>query len=195
MTCSTRVLSGRTGVGPGPRVSGGCHTVLRLRDNRQDHSGRSLLKTFGVGGLKRMLFPLIALCLVLLLRKVLLALQWDHLSLLYLAAPLLIFVGTGQCWFMCCAAFFPHGGFLTSFERLITFVIWGGLVLHITDFADPLIEMLEQVSFTVGKQKFDLWLLMHGTVTVLGTVLLAAVDRQPDRKPIDGCRGTGWQCA
>ncbi len=146
---------------------------LRLRDSRRDHSGRSLLKTFGVGGLKRMLFPLIALCLVLLLRKVLLALQWDHLSLLYLAAPLLISWALVRVLVYVLRCVFPHGGFLTSFERLITFVIWGGLVLHITDFADPLIEMLEQVSFTVGKQKFDLWLLMHGTVTVLGTVLLA----------------------
>ena len=36
-----------------------------------------------------------------------------------------------------------------------------------------LIDALEQVSFRVGKQKFDLWMLIHGTVTIGVTLLVA----------------------
>ncbi|MEI7613335.1 MAG: mechanosensitive ion channel domain-containing protein [Betaproteobacteria bacterium] len=146
---------------------------LSLRDSRRDTRGRSLLKAFSVGGLKRMVFPLVALVLVLILRKVLVALHWNHLSLLSLAVPLIISWALIRVLVYVLRCVFPHGGFLTSFERMISFVIWGALLLHITDFADPLIEVFEQVSFSVGKQKFDLWLLMHGTVTVCGTVLIA----------------------
>lgn len=146
---------------------------LRVRDSRRDHSGRSMLKAFGVGGLKRMVFPLVALVLVLLLRKVLVALHWEHLSLLYLATPLILSWALIRVLVYVVRCVFSHGGFLTSFERLISFVIWGALLLHITDLADPLIELFEQVSFTVGKQRLDLWLLMHGTVTVFTTLLIA----------------------
>ncbi len=146
---------------------------LRQRDSRSDKAGRSVLRAFGVGSLKRLAFPLIALVLVLLLRKGLLYLHWDHLSLLSLASPLLISWALIRVMVYVLRCIFPHGGFLTSFERLITFAIWGSLVLDITGFADPLIEVIEQITFNIGKQKLDLWMLMHGSVTVCGTVLIA----------------------
>ena len=67
----------------------------------------------------------------------------------------------------------PQGLFLTSFERVVTVIIWFGVILHLTGLADPVIEALEQVSIPVGKQKLDLWMLVHGTVTVGVTLLVA----------------------
>ena len=43
---------------------------------------QSALRKFGAGSLKRIAFPLVALVLVWVLRKVLAAVHWEHLSLL-----------------------------------------------------------------------------------------------------------------
>jgi small-conductance mechanosensitive channel len=147
---------------------------LRVRRKAFDPSDWSALASFGAGSLRRMTFPLIALLLVLLLRKVLASyFHWEHLSLLHLAVPMLLSWALIRILVYVLRSVFSHGGFLVRSERLITLAIWGWLVLDITDLADPLIEVMEQVKFTVGKQSFDLWMLMHGSVTVCVTLLVA----------------------
>ena len=146
---------------------------LRVHEKHQDRTGRSALTTFGYGSLKRMVFPLVSLIFVLILRLVLRAVEWGHLSLLDLAIPLLVSWALVSIMVYVLRNVFSHGGFLTSFERVISVIIWGSLVLNVTELADPLIAMLEQVSFSVGKQKLDLWMLMHGVVTVFVTLLIA----------------------
>ena len=146
---------------------------LRKQESLYGKSGQSALRAFGVGSLKRIAFPVVALLLVLILRKVLLALHWQHLSLLYLAGPLLVSWVLARVLVYVLRSVFSHGGFLTTSERLITPAIWGCMVLNITGLDDPLIEMFEQVSFSVGKQTLNLWILLHGAVTVGVTLLLA----------------------
>ena len=154
-------------------VSWWASSRLQERDSGYDRAGQSALRAFGTGSLKRIVFPLIALGLVLILRKTLLLMQWGHLSLLYLAGPLLVTWALVRILVYVLRCIFSHGGFLTTFERYITSVIWVGLVLHITELSEPVIETLEQVSFKVGKQTLDLWMLMHGAVTVGITLLIA----------------------
>ena len=148
---------------------------LRQQDEqkRGDVGAQSALRTFGSGSLKRIAFPLIALLLVVILRKVLAALHWEHLSLLHLAGPLLVSLALARMFAYVLRRVLPQGLFLTSFERVVTIVIWFGVILHLTGFADPVIEALEQMSIPVGKQKLDLWMLVHGTVTVGVTLLVA----------------------
>ena len=150
---------------------------FRLRQQNEQRSGevgaQSALRTFGSGSLKRIAFPLIALVLVVILRKVLAALHWEHLSLLHLAGPLLVSLALARMFAYVLRRVLPQGLFLTSFERVVTVVIWFGVILHLTGLADPVIEALEQVSIPVGKQKLDLWMLVHGTVTVGVTLLVA----------------------
>lgn len=150
---------------------------LRLRQQNEqtvgDVGAQSALRTFGSGSLKRVAFPLIALILVVVLRKVLAALHWEHLSLLYLAGPLLVSLALARMFAYVLRRVLPQGIFLTSFERVVTVVIWLGVILHLTGLADPVIEALEQVSVPLGKQKLDLWMLVHGTVTVGVTLLVA----------------------
>ena len=154
-------------------VAWGLSFWLREHGRGHDRSGQSALRAFGAGSLRRMVFPLIALALVLILRKTLLLMHWGHLSLLYLAGPLLVSWALVRILVYVLRRVFSHSGFLSIFERWITFAIWGGLVLYITDLADPVIEIFEQVRFNVGKQTLDLWMLMHGTVTVCVTLLIA----------------------
>ena len=134
---------------------------------------QSALRKFGAGSLKRIAFPLVALVLVWVLRKVLVALHWEHLSLLYLAGPLLVSLALARMFAYVLRRVLPQGIFLTRFERIVTVVIWLGVILHLTGLAEPLIEALEQVSFRIGKQEVDLWMLIHGTVTIGVTLLVA----------------------
>jgi len=62
---------------------------------------------------------------------------------------------------------------LTAWERIIAALVWGWLALYITDLAPFVIESLEQVEFHLGKQAINLWMLLHGIVTVLLTVVIA----------------------
>ncbi|MBL8412856.1 MAG: mechanosensitive ion channel [Propionivibrio sp.] len=146
---------------------------LRGQEHKYQHSGQSALRSFGIGSLKRIAFPLVALIFVLILRKILVALHWEHLSLLYLAGPLLVTWALVRILVYLLRCVFSEGGFLKTFERVITSAIWGWMVLGITGLDDPLIELFEQVSFSFGKQTINLWMLMHGAVTVGITLLIA----------------------
>jgi len=66
-----------------------------------------------------------------------------------------------------------RGPWLGSFERAFALIVWAVVALHITGLLPDLIELLEGVSFTVGKQKLNVWLILQGMVTVLATLLLA----------------------
>ncbi len=50
---------------------------------------------------------------------------------------------------------------------------WSVVAVHLTGLLPDLIAALEAVSFSAGKQKFTLWLLLQGTGTVLVTLLVA----------------------
>ena len=145
---------------------------LRRRESLSATPGGSALHAFGVGSLKRMFFPLFALVLVLILRHGLKSAHVAHLSLFDLTVPLLVSWALVRVLVYVLRCVFSNGGFLTSFERLITAAIWGGVVLNITGLDDPLIEMLELVSFSIGKQTLNLWLLARLAKATLSVIAL-----------------------
>ncbi len=102
-------------------------------------------------GLRRIVFPLSALLLVLVGRAVL----RPHfpVALLDLAVPLLLSLALVRTIVFSLRYAFPGARWLTGSERLIAGVVWTGFALHLTGLAGPLIEALESIKFTVGKQK------------------------------------------
>ncbi|EXI73218.1 MAG TPA: mechanosensitive ion channel [Candidatus Accumulibacter phosphatis] len=131
------------------------------------------LRAFGQGSLKRVSFPLLALLLVAMTRG---AFRYWHLgpvSLLDLAVPLLLSMAVVRAAVYLLRHAFSPSGWLATSERWIVTVVWLGFALHLTGLAVPLIDLLQQVSFTVGRQTLDLWTLLSGLVTVVVTVLLA----------------------
>ena len=134
---------------------------------------RGRFRAFGAGSLKRVAFPLLALVFVVILRHLLTAFKVPHLSLLALVAPLL------GCWALVRVVVYllrcvlPHGQLLSRFERWLTLAIWAGVVLSLSGLDEPLISLLEGVSFPVGRQTLNLWMLLHGLITVGATVLFA----------------------
>ena len=149
--------------------------AFRLRHNGDARGARerNALLAFGAGSLKRIAFPLIALALVVLLRRVLVDLNVAHLSLLSVASLLLLSWALVRVLVYVLRSVFPYGGFLKSFERLTTLAIWGGMILEMTGLSEAVIEWLEQIRFSVGKQKLDLWVILHGSATVFATLLVA----------------------
>jgi len=119
----------------------------------------------------RLAFPLTAMLLVGAVR---LALKpFFHVNLLKLALPLLGSMALVRGVIFVLRQAFPKAAWLTAWERIIVALIWGWLALYITDLAPHVIEALEQVEFAFGKQKMDLWMIMHGAVTVFLTVVFA----------------------
>jgi small-conductance mechanosensitive channel len=122
-------------------------------------------------GLRRVIFPLAALVLVLIARA--LMKPYTQVALLNLAVPLFLSLALVRAVVFSLRYAFPRAEWLTTSERYIAATIWLCLVLYITGLSGPVIEGLESVKFTIGKQKLDLWLILHGVVTSLCALLVA----------------------
>ncbi len=139
-----------------------------LRLDRVEPSGAWKL---GVGGVKRMVFPLIALALVLLARPLLA--QWHHVNLLRLAVPLLGSLALIRALVYLLRHAFVPGGMVAVFERLIAVAVWSIVALHIAGLLPELIEFLGSMAIVIGRQRISLWLMLQGLFWVLTTLLVA----------------------
>ena len=126
---------------------------------------------FGVGGLKRILFPLIALLLLLIARPLLG--HWSHTHLLNLAMPLLGSMAVIRVLFYALRSALPPGGVLVAFERSIATLVWGVVALHIVGLLPDVVDFLEGVVFSVGRQKISLWLVLQAMFWAMLTLLIA----------------------
>lgn len=119
----------------------------------------------------RLVFPLTGMVLIGIAR---LALKpFFHVNLLKLALPLLGSMALVRSVVFVLRQAFPQATWLTAWERIIAAVVWGWLALYITDLAPYVVDALEQVDFAIGKQRIDLWMILHGLITVFLTVVLA----------------------
>lgn len=119
----------------------------------------------------RLAFPLTALLLVAAAQVALKS--FVHTNLLKLALPLLGSLALVRGIVYVLRHAFPTATWLAAWERIVGLLIWGWLALYITDTAPFVIESLEQVSFSIGKQQLDLWKILHGVVTIFLTVVVA----------------------
>lgn len=141
----------------------------RLVRGRQVGEGRAW--ELGHGGLKRIAFPLLALILVALARP--LAQQWIHVSLFTLALPLLASLAVIRVVFYVLRLSLVGAAWLVQFERIFAGLVWAIVALHIIGLLPEVIDVLDSVAFTVGKQNLTLWHVLQGLAAVLVTVLLA----------------------
>lgn len=152
--------------------------------------GEGRVVRLGQGTLRRLAFPLVALVLVMVLRPALATLM--NVSLLSLAIPLLGSLAAIRMVFYVLRNSFPAAAWLNSFERSFALVVWALAALHITGVLPQVIDVLEAYSFTLGKQKLTLWILLQGFAAVLATLLGALwlgsliEDRLTRAKGLDG---------
>ncbi len=130
---------------------------------------------FGVGGLRRILGPAVALVAVLIAGAVLG--RHMRVELLHLVVPLLLSMVLIRVLVYVLRHVFSPSSALGLFERAIAAAIWVVVALHITGLLPEVMRFLEQVGFHVGKQQISLWLLMQGVfwiaVTMLGALWAA----------------------
>jgi len=126
---------------------------------------------FGAGGLKRVLFPLFALVLVVVVRAALR--PHMHVSLLDLAVPLAGAAALVRILVYTLRYVFAPSGVLAAFERGIALVVWGAFALYLAGVLPVIVDGLEAIGFQVGRQRVSVWLVLQGLVWATLTVLAA----------------------
>lgn len=137
----------------------------------QAHGAREEALRLGRRSLRRLVFPLMSLLLVLVAREILG--HWHNVNLLSVAVPLLLSLAVIRVVFLVLRLSFPTAAWLASFERSFALIAWGLVALHIVGLLPALIDLLDGMGLAVGKQKLTLWTLLQGIAAVLATLLLA----------------------
>jgi len=125
----------------------------------------------GMGGISRVLFPMLALAFVFV-GKLLLR-HWQHTGLLTLAAILLVAMAVIRLTVYALRYIFQPSGWLHAAESAIVTVVWVIVALYFTGFLPELLDALEEVSFAVGKYHISLLLLLQAVLTVIVTLFVA----------------------
>lgn len=121
------------------------------------------------GSLKRVIFPLAALLLVLLARLLLKA--QIHIHLLNLALPLLASLAVIRLVVYILRHSFGNASWLAPFERGFATFAWGIVALHILGLLPDVIDMLEAAALPLGKTQITLWQMLQAVVMVAATLL------------------------
>ncbi len=126
----------------------------------------------GVGGIKRTLFPLTALALICLGR--LLLPHWQqHTALLQLATTLLVAMAVIRLAVYALRFIFPPSAILKATENAISGMIWLVVALHFAGVLPEIVQSLEDASFSIGKNRISVLLILQAVVTVVLTVVIA----------------------
>ncbi len=135
----------------------------------------------GLEGLKRIGSPLLMLVLILIGREILET--WQPVHVLNIAVPLLgALVLVRTLVYMLRYALRSNEA-IKTWERLIAWLIWIGLALHITGVLPRILHALDSVSFDAGAHHFSLLLLLEAIIlivlAVVGALWLAQFVERP----------------
>jgi len=125
----------------------------------------------GLGGLRRLMFPLIALVLLLIARSVLA--HYQSVSVLNIALPLLTAMAIIRVVAYALRLVLAPGSLLSVFERTIGWLVWIGVALYVFGMTSDIIDYFDSVSFHFGKQRISLLLIGQAVLWVVAAMLLA----------------------
>jgi small-conductance mechanosensitive channel len=120
----------------------------------------------------RLVFPALLLPMILVGRALLG--HWQAVHLFNLALPLIGSFFAIQAVLHLLRRVFKPGRTLLSLQRGVSWLVWGGMVLHITGYLDAVIAALDGIGFHVGKQYLSLYTLLVGLLS-LGALLTLAL--------------------
>ena len=111
---------------------------------------------------------------------------WQSVHLLNLAAPLLLSFTVVQASFLLLRHIFRPSPVLRAFERIVFWLIWGALALHIAGFLGSLIGGLDEIGIQVGKQRLSLYTLALALISIFVTLVIALwISRIVERRFIE----------
>ncbi len=128
-------------------------------------------QALGIGSMRRLLFPVSTLVLVLITKSVLH--HWQSTHLLNIAAALLLAMALIRISMYIMRHTFAPSPWLRASERWISWLAWLGVAIYLTGLWPFVRDALLDVDFSVGKQKFSLLLLLQGTFSIIATLLIA----------------------
>jgi small-conductance mechanosensitive channel len=124
-----------------------------------------------VGGVNRVMLPLIMLALLLIGRWIL-----RHYQSVQLLGIALTMVGAlaviRGCVYLLRHAFAP-GSWLRSWEFTLTWIIWGAVALHLTGLLPPVLAFLDEVGFNTGRQRISILMITEAVLWIFATLLIA----------------------
>ncbi|HSB22973.1 MAG TPA: mechanosensitive ion channel domain-containing protein [Burkholderiaceae bacterium] len=115
------------------------------------------------------LFPLLALLLVVVARAALAKAM--PIGLLRLAVPILASLAIIRLLARVLAGAFPQSAAVRAFVRTVSWLVWLGMVLWITDLLPMLIDSMEEVKWRIGGSTISLLAILQGTLTALVALL------------------------
>lgn len=150
-------------------VNGALRTYVRKQ--AENIAGTQLAAEAAIHAINRVLFPLTALVIVSIAKAVLAHSQ--HTSLLTLASLLLLAMAAIRLAVYVLRYVFSPSGWVKATENTIAACIWIILALHLSGLLPTLFEALESISFTIGKNKVTLLLIIQALLTIIITVIVA----------------------
>ncbi len=141
--------------------------VRLLRGSRIDR--RSIW--FGRSIIDGVLFPLLALILALLARRLLEG--WLPIAVFRLLVPLLVSLAVIRLTVRVLRAAFPSSQLMRVVERSVSWIAWLGLVGWVTGLLPVLLDELDQIRWTLGGTTLSLRKLLEGAVTAVLVMVLA----------------------
>lgn len=142
---------------------------FRQRISPEGSASRTL--NISMNSLSRLLFPLLALALVIVGRGVLS--HWYSTHLLNIVIPLLFALALIRAAVYMLRRVFSSQDWLRPWERFIGWAVWIGLVLHITGLLPEILTLLDDISFHIGKQRLSVLMIVQGILAFTISMLLA----------------------
>jgi small-conductance mechanosensitive channel len=129
----------------------------------------------GVQSFSRVLWPLLALGLMMIAKPILGS--WHNVSLLRVAIPLLGSFALIRFAFHVLRRVFARGGtaggFLLLFEKIFAILVWFGVAIYITGLGPDMLQYLDDTTIPLGRSKASLLAIMQAGASVAVTLLLA----------------------
>jgi small-conductance mechanosensitive channel len=147
--------------------------VSRLLQARLSRAGEaeSDRVRLGKGGLSREAFPLTALLVLLVARAILGHFQSVHL--LDVAIPLLVAMAIVRAVVYVLRHTLNPGGLLRTWEVAISWLVWGGLAMHLTGLTPAVLQWLDDTALKIGGQRISLSMVLTAVLTVFVALFVA----------------------
>jgi len=116
------------------------------------------------------MFPLLALALVLVARALLATVM--PIGLLRLAVPILASLAIIRTLARVLSVAFPDSLPVRAFARTLSWLVWLGMVLWVTDLLPILLDAMEETHWKIGGSDVTLLAIIHGGLTALIALLL-----------------------
>ncbi|MDB5800409.1 MAG: small-conductance mechanosensitive channel [Rhodocyclales bacterium] len=123
-------------------------------------------------GVRRLAFPLIAMVLLAVVRFVADHFGW-RLHMVGIAMQLVVALAGVRIVVFALRNAFAPSGWLASFERTVSTLIWVGVALDLLGVLPELIKWLDSYSLHIGKSHISTWQILQGVTTVIVTAITA----------------------